>query len=500
MDAAIQGLTNILHWHTVFLCVISMFVAMIIGILPGLGGLACLSLLMPFIYTMDAPTALAFLVSVSGACDAGGYITSILVNVPGNPDSVATCWDGFPMTRRGEAQRAIGIASMASFMGGLFGVMILLAMIPVMRPLVLAFTPAEYFALVMVGILFIAGLVGKDITKGLIAGGFGLGLSFMGSDPMTGVPRFTFGTLYLWNGIDFGVLVIGIYAFAEMINMAVEGNPIATVEDAKGKGSQWLGQLQGVLDVIRRWKTLLQCSLMGTIIGLIPGLGASVANVATYGYAAKTSKHPELFGTGIPEGIIASECANNARWGGSIVPTLAFGIPGSSGMAFLLGAFLVFGIVPGKEMLTTRLDITFTLIWTYILTTGISCLAAMVFAGPFARIALIPAKIIVPVVIVIGLAGAYSVESRFSDVIIAGVFGIIGYYMLKHNYSRPVFIIGFVMGKLAERSFHLAKQMFGSDFVLRPFTLSILVLGFGLTLIPILRQARKNRSKGGLAA
>lgn len=494
MDAVLHGLTAILNWHTILLCFVSMFVAMIIGILPGLGGLACLSLLMPFIYTMDAPMALAFLVAVSGASDAGGYITSILVNVPGNPEGMATCWDGFPMTRRGEAQRAIGIASMSSVMGGIIGVFVLLALIPVMRPLVLAFTPSEYFALIMVGLMFIAGLVGKSVIKGLIAGAFGMALSFTGSDPVTGVARFTYGSLYLWNGIDFGVLVIGIYAFAEMINMAVEGMPIATMIDGSGKkGSQWAGQLRGIMDVVRNWKTLIQCSMLGSMIGLIPGLGAVVANVATYGYAAKMSKHPELFGKGAPEGIIASESANNARWGGSLVPTLAFGVPGSAGMAFLLGAFLVFGIVPGKDMLTTHLDLTFTMIWTYILTTVISCVAAMVFARPFARIALIPPKIIVPVVIVIGLVGAYSVGSRLPDVIVAGAMGIVGYYMMKYNYSRPVFVIGFVMGKMAERSFHLSMQMFGGYFIFRRFTLSILVLGTLLTLVPIVRAWRKEK-------
>ncbi|MBC7343636.1 MAG: tripartite tricarboxylate transporter permease, partial [Clostridia bacterium] len=385
LGAAVQALQQIFTFQSMAHMLIGVSLGTIIGIIPGLGGNFCLAILIPFIFSMNPVAGIAFLEGAHAATATGSAVTSILINTPGASFSAATCLDGYPMTKKGEAGRALSAAAVASGVGGIIGAACLLLALPAVRPLVMAFSPPEFFALTLFGIAMIAFVGEGSFGKSLISGLLGLLISFIGNDPSTGINRFSFGTTYLFDGIDLIPVVIGLFAFSEMLTLIKERRGIVQAEIVARATAA--GILQGILDNLRHWWLLLRCSVLGTFLGFIPGIGGEVAGFIAYGHAVQSSKNPEEFGQGRVEGVIAPESANNSKEGGALIPTLAFGIPGSSGMAILLGAFLILGLEPGPSMLKENLPMTLVIVWTLAFANLFAALICLGLANPLARIA-----------------------------------------------------------------------------------------------------------------
>lgn len=480
------GLIDVFSFPSFFYMLGGILFGLFIGFVPGLGGNFVLAILLPFVFGMKATTALAFLLGAHAVVVTGGSVSSILFGTPGSGPNAATVFDGYPMAQRGEGARAIGISLTASAAGGVFGAFVLALLIPVLRPLVLAFAPPEFFMMAVLGITFIALVGTGSMTKSLVTGGFGLMISFVGQELSTGTLRYTFNQLYLWEGIPLIPTVIGLFAVAEMIDLGVHGGAIVH-EGLEAKGSP----LEGMMDVLRHWTLFLRSSVIGTVIGIIPGLGGELANFLAYGQAVQTSKDRTRFGKGAPEGVIAPEAANNAKEGGALVPTLAFGIPGSSSMAILLGAFYMLGLQPGPKMLTVNLDIVFMLVWIVAVANVIGGFIGFGFAKRLSRITMVRGSLMVPVIFVVALFGAFATDNSMGDILVGAGFGILGYFMKKHDYSRATLIIGLVLGRITEKNLLLAMKLYGWSMFHRPLTLVMLVLILFTFSYPIYQSVRR---------
>jgi len=493
VEAALLGLAKVFAWPAIGYMLLGVFIGIVVGILPGVGGLFSLAVLIPFTFKMDPASAFALLLGAHAPSYTGGAITTILLNTPGDPPNAATLFDGFPMTKKGQAGRALGAALSSSAVGGVLGALFLIMLIPVMRPLVLLFAPPEFFMMAMVGIAFIAVISGKSLTKGLIAGGFGLLLGLVGLDMSTSIERFTFGTLFLWDGIHLAPVTLGLFAVAEMIEVAVQGGSISETMVASEIG----GVLRGIKDTFTHKWLVFRCAVLGNIIGIIPGIGGDTACFFAYGHARQTEKNREQFGTGVVEGVIAPQSAINAKEGGALVPTVAFGIPGSAGMAILLGAFYIQGIKPGPDMLNNNLWLIFSMAWTVAIANILAAAVCMAFANRMARVALLPGGYLFPVVLILCGIGAYCTRNALGDLVVTAIFGFVGYAMKKYQWPRPVVIIGLVLAKVAEKNLHLSLRLYHETFFLRPITITLILIVI-VTLILTLRGRR--REKGDLPA
>ncbi len=467
---------------------------LLFGIIPGVSSLIGVALLLPFIYGMPPEQALPMLVALAAVGFTGGAITAILLNVPGDVNQ-ATLIDGFPMTQKGEAGRAIGAALASSGLGGIVTVFFALAMVPLVLPMVMAIQSADMVFMVLLGISFIAVLGRGSMVKGLISGGLGLMISMIGLQPMTGAPRFCFGSIYLFDGIPLIPITLGLFALPEMIALAAGGGAIArTGVVIKGMGQV----LEGVKDVFRHWILWLRSSMIGFIIGIIPGIGAMTGIFVAYGQAKQTSKHPEKFGTGIVEGVIAPESANNASQAGALLTTLALGIPGSAIMAILLGAFLMVGLTPGPAMLTEHLDLSLSLLMVLIAANLIAALICLLAGPHLAKISFTPARVLVPLVVVLIFAGSFIFQESFNDLIMLLIFTVLGLAMRRFSYSRPALFLGYILGFLFETYLFIALRGAGPLFFMRPISLTLIVIIIVLMCSSPIRRLLEHRFKRGV--
>ena len=442
-------------------------IGMFFGIVPGLGGKLGIVLLIPFVFGMDMVAGAVFLLAMHAVVHTGGSIPSILLGIPGTGPDAATVVDGYPMSRNGEAGRALGASLSASAVGGVIGAAFFALMLPLLKPVVLAFSPAEFFLLAILGITFIAGLSGDNLLKGIIVGCFGLMMAMVGLNPHTGEPRFTLGLLTLWDGIDLVTAILALFAIPEMIALGVKGGSIAGQRAAAAR-YRLRQVIDGRSDVITyRWLTL-RTSLIGALIGTMPGLGGDAASWICYGHAMQSSKTPERFGKGAVEGVIAPETANNAKEGGSLLPTLFFGVPGSSGMALLLGAFVMLGIQPGPNVLINQLDLVWMLIWALVLSNILAVVIFLLFAQQLSLIAHLRGGLLIPIVFCLAVLGSLLSSGSWHHLIILTAFGVLGYGLKRYDWPRPPFVIGIVLGSIAENSLSQAMSIWGFSFFLRP--------------------------------
>ena len=492
LEVLLHGFLDVFRPDVFAFMLLGVLIGLIFGIIPGIGGLTALSILLPMVWGMKPEVCLVFLLSVTCATSQGGSITAILINVPGTGPNAATLLDGYPMARQGKAGRALAAVLTASALGGLFGGVMMIALIPVVRPLVLSFGSPELFFLVLLGISFITAVSQGKMFKGLASGLIGILLALFGYQSTTGIPRFTFGTEYLEDGVKMILLTLGLFAFPEVIDLAVSGKKDSRADQTVAAiGSD---MLEGVKDIFRHFWLFLRCSAIGTVIGIIPGVGAEVATFVCYGHAKRTSKHPERFGHGEVEGVIAPESASNAKEGGALLTTLAFGIPGSAVMALLLGAFLVVGITPGPKMLEEHLALSFSLAWTTIVANVISSVVLLIFVRQFVKITFVDVRIMAPFILVFATIGAYSVGGSMTDVVTAFLFTILGYGAKHLGYNRAALILGFVLGNLAETYFLRSLNAYGISFPLRPICMILIiitVLGLSSDLLVKLWQRRR---------
>ncbi len=492
LSAAWQGFSAVFELQPFLLMMVGVFLGNVIGIVPGLGGMFLLAVLIPFVFGMDPVSGMALLLGAHAVTGTGGSITSILFNTPGESSNAPTCLDGFEMTKKGQAGRAMGAALYASGVGGVIGALALLLVIPIIRTIVLSFGPPEFFMLTVLGISFIGSLEVKSPLKGLICGLFGLFLSLFGEDPSTGVIRFNFGSLYLYEGMRQIPVMLGLFAVAEMIHLGVKGTDLVDKKYAEVKDSVW----EGVKDVHKHWWLTLKCSVIAVYIGFLPGLGGVASAFFTYGYAQRISKNPETFGKGNVEGVIAPEAANNAKEGGALIPTIGFGVPGSSGMAILLGAFLILGITPGPKMLHEHLPVVFAMAWTVAIANVIGAAQTLFLAKWMARVVFLRSSLLIPVILVFIALGSYTTSNSMGDLVLTLVFGILGYFMKVYDYSKAPVVLGLVLGKIAEGNFNLSYNLWGLSFLTRPITFFIALLVLWALVSPLIKAYRERQKEG----
>jgi TctA family transporter len=480
LDAAGQALLLLLEPMRLFYLGAGVVLGLIIGIIPGVGGVAGLALLLPFTFAMDPYSAFAFLLGLGSVTNTGDTIPAVLFGVPGTVAAQATILDGHPMAKRGEAGRALSAAYLSSLLGGVFGALILGLSIPILRPVMLYIGSPELLACAVLGISMVAVLSGTSPLRGIVAAGFGIMLSMIGGDPQTGTLRWTLDTLYLYDGLPLLPVALGIFALPELCDLAIRRAAIAsgTRYDVK------TGMLRGAGDALRNWWLIVRCSGLGAAVGAIPGLGSAVVDWFAYGHAARTVRGAtETFGKGDVRGVIAPESANNAKEGGALVPTVAFGVPGSASMAILLGAFLIHGLVPGPAMLSQHLDVTYAMVWSVALANILGAGLCFLFSGQFAKLATLRYTLILPAVMCVLYVGAFQGSRDWGDLYALLVLGALGWTMKQLRWPRPPLILGFVLGAIIERYMFISTARYGLEWLTRP----VVVVLLGLALLGLLR-------------
>jgi putative tricarboxylic transport membrane protein len=444
-----------------------------IGVFPGLGGVAGLSLLMPFLYGMDQVSALAMLIGLVAVIPTSDTFTSVLMGIPGSSASQATVLDGFPLAKQGQAARALAAAFSASLFGGLFGATILTFFVLIARPIILAFGSAELFMLSLLGLSMVGVLAGSSLVKGLSACGLGVILGSFGGAPATGEFRMTLGLDYLIDGVPLVVVALGIFAIPEIVDLLRQERSIAK---ASALGAGWL---QGVRDMGRNFFLCVRCAGIGTIVGAIPGLGGSVVDWIAYGHVVQTSRDKSKFGTGDIRGVLAPESANNAKEGGGLMPTLLFGIPGSGSMAVFLGGMVLLGLEAGPSMVTTQLELTYTIVWSLALANVLGAGLCLALAQPIARLTTIRFQLLAPFMIMVISFAAFQATRSLFDLVALFLIGILGIFMKRFGWPRPAFLIGFVLAGQAETYLYQALQFYGWNFLTRPGVLIIAAITIG---------------------
>jgi putative tricarboxylic transport membrane protein len=459
---------------------LGVLIGLSLGVIPGLGGIVGLSLLLPFTFGMDPFTALAFLVGLQSVVVTSDTIPAILFGVPGTVGSAATILDGHPMAKKGMAARAFGAAFSSSVLGGLCGALFLAFSVPILRPLILSFGTPELLAFCVFGLSLVGVLSGRTAMKGLAAAAIGLMIATTGEEPNTATDRWTFGLLYLLDGFPIVPVALGLFALPEMADMVIAGKALP----AQGEDARRWGQLEGIKDTLSHLFLVVRGSAIGAFLGAVPGIGATVIDWIAYGHALRTEKGAsESFGQGDVRGVIASESSNNAKEGGALITTIAFGVPATASMALLLGAFLIQGVMPGPDMLTTRLDVTYTLAWTVAIANVLGAGICFAFANQLAAIARIRIGILAPVVLSVTFIGAFQGARQWGDIITLLCFGGLGWIMKRVNWPRPPLLLGLVLGALIERYMFISFQRYGTDWLFRPVVIGVLAV----TLFGILR-------------
>lgn len=456
VEAAWGGFVLLLTWPNLLCLVAGTLIAMSVAALPGVSGSTLMAIAIPLTFAWEPVPLMVLFGALVGGGTFMGSVTAILLNIPGTAPNAATALDGYPLTRQGRAREAIGCSATASALGSSVGILALIVMLPFVGRVLALVGPTELLVLAVWGLLSVATVIRASVLKGLIVAGLGLMVSFAGLDPVSAEARYTFGTLYLQDGFALVPVFIGIFAVAEVVDLVARGR--ARVADRPGGGLH--GSLaEGIRSVFRHPGLFLKSSLIGTGVGVIPGLGGTVAAFVAYGEARRSAGAGGRFGEGDIRGVLAPEAANDAKDGGSLLPALAFGIPASAGTALLIAALQIHGIRPGAELLQLRLDLAFVLIWSLFLSNWITSLVGLGLARPMVALADVRTSRLASVVLVLAAVGALGYRGSGADVAVAFAFGVIGYAMKRHGWPRIAFVIAFILGPLVEVNLHLALSL-----------------------------------------
>ena len=452
-----------------------------VGILPGLGGTSGLALVLPFVFNLDPSHALAMMIGVLAPTTTSDTFPAVLMGIPGTSGSQATVMDGFPLSKQGMAARALSAAFFSSLLGGVFGALILSVSIYYAIPIIMTFGFGEQFLLILLALLMVGALTGENFVKGITACFLGLMIGSIGTAPITGDPRFTFDTLYLIEGVPLVIVGLGLFAIPEIVGLL----------DSKGAIAKSLtkqkGWLVGIKDVVKNWFIVLRCSTLGCIVGALPGLGGTVVDWIAYSHLRQTTKDTSQLGKGDIRGVIAPESANNAKEGGALIPTLLFGIPGSGNKVLLLGGFILIGIEPGLDMVTTHLDLTYLMIWSLAIANILGAGLCIGFASHISKITLIRYYILAPVMIVLIFFATFNINRDWYDFIGLLTFGLIGITFKNFGWSRPALLIGFFLSSKVELLSYQTQAVYGLSFISRPVSI-ILILLCVATLFLLLKQ------------
>jgi len=496
-EALVTGLVDVLQWSSFSFMLIGIAIGLVVGIMPGLGSGTALVLMFPFVFRMEPVQAFAFLLGMASVVSTAGDLTSILFGIPGESDCAASVIDGHPLAKQGQAGRAMAASLMSSLIGAVFGGVVLVLAVPLVRPLVLSLGAPGMFMMGMLGITFIATLSGGDMLKGLIAGGLGLLLAMAGLDSYTATPRYTFGLYYLWDGVPLVPVTIGLFAIPEVIDLAVKGGSIAQISSTKIGGV-----FEGIKDTFRHWTLVIRCSAIGALVGIMPGMGSGVGQFLAYAHAVQSSKNKERFGKGAIEGVIGPGAANNSKEGGSLIPTVAFGVPGGLHSALLLGAFTILGLTPGLAMLRPEqnLSLTYSLVWTIILANLITVPLCFLFLKQLVYLTEVRGTILTPILLMLIYIGGF-VTNTFGDMVVVLLFGALGWLMVTFGWMRPPLLIGLVLGDLVEKNLFIAVDAYGGfGWLMRPVVIVLFMIVLAGIMVPIyqhLKNPRKETSEVG---
>lgn len=469
-EIILEALVTLLQpQHMAFLC-LGTLMGLVIGILPGLGGIAGLSLLLPFVFGGDPKLVLPMMVGMLAVTNTSDTFPAVLMGIPGTSSAQATVVDGHPLAARGEAARALGAAFSSSLLGGLFGAVMLTLSIYIARPLILAVGFGEQLMLIVLALTMVGMLTGASAIKGLAACGLGLLLGSIGAAPATGEYRMSFDTNYLSDGVPLVIVGLAMFAVPEIVEILRRRTTISSMP-ALGSGT-----MRGFRETLSHKWLVLRCSAIGVIIGALPGLGGSVGNWIAYGHLVQTTKDREMLGRGDIRGVIAPEATNNADNGGALMPTLFFGIPGSGSMALFLGALILIGVEPGIGMTERDLDLTFVIVWSLALANVIGAGICLFLARPIARLTLVPFALLAPFMIAIIYFAAYQATRSWYDLIALFVLGVFAMYMKRFGWSRPALLIGFVLSMRLDASVYQSLQVYGMSFLERNGVQVMLVL------------------------
>jgi putative tricarboxylic transport membrane protein len=491
MDAFLAGLALLVDPKIMLVVFVGTVLGIVVGALPGISGSTTTALLLPFTITMGPVPAIAFLGAIYCAANFGGSITAILVNSPGDPSASATAFDGYPMALKGEAGRALGMSALASAIGGIFSVVVLIFAAPLLARLAYSFGPPEYFALTVFGLSMVALTGGDSATKNLIAGAFGVMLATVGQDITTGVERYTFGVYSFTDGIEFIPVLIGLFALAELLEQASQlGRRSAIAKLGAVRLPSWA-------DLKKCWRAIWISSGVGTFIGALPALGATTAAMIAYVETRRWSKNKEEFGKGAIEGVAGPEAANNAAVGGAMVPTLALGIPGSGTTAIILAGLIVQGVRPGPHLFNEQPLLLYAVFSSMLLANLLYLALGLGLAKLFARITLIPPQFLWPVVFVLSVVGAYAPNQAMAEVWVAIAFGFIGFFMRRFGFSPAPLVIGLVLGKIVEETLKQSLIIFDlswGGFLGRPIAMTLFVLTALFLLMPVAARRLSRRA------
>ncbi|WP_394328115.1 tripartite tricarboxylate transporter permease [Halostagnicola kamekurae] len=487
--AFVEALQTISTGEPVLWLTVGVLFGIFVGSLPGIGGSLGMALVLPLTLPLSGVNAIILLVSIYSGAMYGGSIAAILLNAPGTSAAAATTLDGYPLSRKGEAVTALAMSAVSSTIGGFITIIILVLISPFLVRMVLLFGSPEYFLISLLGISMIAIVARGSLAKGIVSGMFGLLIATVGIAPMVPQQRYTFGYYQLYDGISFVAALIGLFALAEMINLAGEEGTVAK------ESSELSGSIKsGVKSVLERPLLVAKSSLIGMGIGAVPGAGSTVSTFVSYAEALRSSKDSDSFGEGSHEGVIAAESANNATIPGSLIPTFSFGIPGSGSTAVLLGGLIMHGLQPGPNLFSSGLSTTYTVFLALFLGNFIILGIGLTFISRMGYLTKVDTDIIIPAIIVLGVVGSYMLRVNWLDVFSVFLLGIIGYYMKKYNYSIIGLVLGIVLGPIAEEN--LARSLVLSDgslmvFVNQPLSLLIVIAIIALTLGPVVKKQRE---------
>lgn len=500
LESLISVIGVVLQPTNLLIMLLGTFVGIFVGAMPGLSSIMGLSLMLPLTLRFEGSTGILMLLGVFCGAIYGGSITAILVKTPGTANSAATVLDGYPLTQRGEAARALGISTFASTFGGLFSAIMLLWTAPLLSKVALSFTSPEYFSLAIFGLSMVTSLSSKDVTKGLISAVIGLMLATVGMDALTGAKRFTFGSTYLLAGIAMVPVLIGLYAFSQGLFNAETISQ--TAERSKAKLRRTFPTFK---DIRTTFPTMLRSSIIGTLVGAIPGTGGDIASWLAYNEARRWSKNPEEFGTGRIEGVAAPEAANNAVSGGALIPLLTLGIPGDAGTAVMLGALMMQGIVPGPLLFTSEQTKVYTIIVGLFIANLFMGLLGFGGIRLFAKIGDVHNKYLTPIVFVFCIVGTFALNNSVNDIFLMMIFGLIAFFLIKLDFPMPPIILGLILGNTLEKNLQRALLVSKGDFSIfftRPISLALLLIAFGSVFLPVIlrkinaaqeaKQAEKN--------
>ncbi len=444
----VEGLLNVLTVKNLLLVFAGTVSGMIVGAMPGLTAVMALALLVPFTYTMDPTSGLVTLGAVYMGCIYGGAFSAILINTPGTPSSIGTTFDGYPMAKKGQGEEAIITATLASVFGGIVGVLALIFLSPPLAEVALKFGPAEYFWIGVFGLTIVSSLVTGSFLKGITGAALGVLISTIGIAPIGGDVRFTFGLPSLQGGVELIVALIGLFCIPEVLNMVLKDVRPQEVVDYKKKKGVFMKVFKYVFS---RPGNLIRSSIIGTVVGILPGAGGNIANLVAYNEAKRASKEPERFGTGIPDGIVATEAANNAVVGGGIIPLVTLGIPGAPPDAILYGVLMLQGLRPGAELFKERADITYT----FMISLAVAAIVMMpvgIFGGRLLTrfVSKVPTRFLAPGIVMFTIIGSYAIRNNFMDVLLMLLFGVLGFGLRRLGYHPAPIVLGLILGPIME--------------------------------------------------